>query len=119
MAKKVLILVRKGPYGTVHTTDAFRSISGLSVFGLQVSALFSDDGVYTLMKNQEPSGILMGPLDKGLKPLKDFGAKIYVTRECLQMRGISEEEIEDVCDRIIERSDAVTLLRDSDVVIPY
>ncbi|MDY7042460.1 MAG: DsrE family protein, partial [Chloroflexota bacterium] len=55
MSEKVAIVMRKAPYGSVYTAEGFRTIMGIAVFEMNIDVVFLDDGVYALLKNQDPA----------------------------------------------------------------
>ena len=56
MSAKVAMLMRKAPYGTVYPAEGFRAMMGIAVFEMDICVVFLDDGVYTLLKGQDPAG---------------------------------------------------------------
>ena len=42
--KKVLLLMRQAPYGSVYTAEGLRSVMGLGVFEMDVAMVFAGDG---------------------------------------------------------------------------
>ena len=82
MGNTVTVLMRKAPYGSVYTAEGFRSMMGIGVFEMDISALFVDDGVYALIKGQDPETLDMKPLGDGFPMLPEFGVeKFYVHDE--------------------------------------
>ena len=63
--EKVAILMRKAPYGSVYTAEGFRSVMGIGVFEMDAALIFVDDGVYALVKDQNPEKLDMQPLGDG------------------------------------------------------
>ncbi|MBI2304848.1 MAG: DsrE family protein [Chloroflexi bacterium] len=53
MADSLLIIVRRGPYGTVNAAEALRHLNGSLAHGLPAQALMIDDGVYCAVANQK------------------------------------------------------------------
>lgn len=91
---KTLVLLRKAPYGSVYTAEAFRTIMGIAVFEMDLCVLFMDDGVYALMIDQDPSGLDMKPLGEGFPMLKDFNVTKFVVHEkSLTERGLMPEDL--------------------------
>ncbi len=91
---KTLVLLRKAPYGSVYTAEAFRTIMGIAVFEMDLCVLFMDDGVYALLKDQDPSGLDMKPLGEGFPMLKDFNVtKFVVHEESLKERGLTQADL--------------------------
>ena len=58
---KVVVMLRKAPYGSVYSAEAFRTIMGVAVFEMDICVVFADDGVYTLLKDQNPEEFDMKP----------------------------------------------------------
>jgi len=92
--EKVVVLLRKAPYGSVYTAEAFRTIMGIAVFEMDICVVFIDDGVYTIVKNQNPEKLEMKPLGDGFAMLKDFNVnKFVVHAESLSERGLSKDDL--------------------------
>ena len=51
MPKRVLVMVRKSPYGTVYPAEALRAMMGLAAFEVEVEVLLIHDGVFLAMKD--------------------------------------------------------------------
>jgi sulfur relay protein TusC/DsrF len=62
--EKVVVLMRKSPYGSVYTAEGFRTIMALAVFEMELNIVFMEDGVFTLVKDQKPEKLDMKPLGK-------------------------------------------------------
>jgi tRNA 2-thiouridine synthesizing protein C len=91
---KAVVLLRKAPYGSVYTAEAFRTIMGIAVFEMDICVVFVDDGVYALMKDQNPEKLDMKPLGDGFPMLKDFNVNRFVVHdESLSERGISIDDL--------------------------
>jgi tRNA 2-thiouridine synthesizing protein C len=91
---KVAVLLRKAPYGSVYTAEAFRTIMGIAVFEMDICVVFMDDGVYAIVKNQNPARLEMKALGDGFPMLKDFNVtKFVVHAESLSERGLSKDDL--------------------------
>jgi tRNA 2-thiouridine synthesizing protein C len=91
---KVAVLLRKAPYGRVYTAEAFRTIMGIAVFELDICVVFMDDGVYALLKNQDPEKLDMKPLGDGFPMLKDFNVNRFVVYDqSMEDRGLSPDDL--------------------------
>ena len=94
MGNTVAVLMRKPPYGSVYTAEGFRTIMGLGVFEMDISVVFVDDGVYSLVKNQNPEKLDMKPLGDGFPMLADFGVtRFFVHDESLAERGLTGADL--------------------------
>ncbi len=91
---KVAVLLRKPPYGSVYTAEAFRTIMGIAVFELDICVVFVDDGVFALVKEQHPEKLDMKPLGDGFPMLKDFNVNRFVIHDqSLAERGLKPEDL--------------------------
>ena len=92
--EKVAVLLRKAPYGRVYTAEAFRTIMGIAVFEMDICVVFMDDGVYTLIKNQNPEKLNMKPLGDGFPMLKDFNVNRFIVHDqSLKERGLNPDDL--------------------------
>ena len=119
MGNQVAVLMRKAPYGSVYTAEGFRSMMGIGVFEMDVSVVFVDDGVYALVKGQDPAELDIKPLGDGFPMLPDFGVtKFYIHDQSLSERGLTPDDL--VMDvEIVDDAGVARLLESSGVVLPF
>ncbi len=119
MSNQVAVLMRKAPYGSVYTAEGFRSMMGIGVFEMDISAVFVDDGVYALVKGQDPAGLDMKPLGDGFAMLPDFGVtKFYVHDQSLNERGLTTDDL--VIDaEIVDDAGIAHVLETCGAVLPF
>ncbi len=119
MGETVAVLMRKAPYGSVYTAEGFRSMMGIGVFEMDVSVVFVDDGVYALVKGQDPAGLDMKPLGDAFPVLADFGVtKFYVHDDSLTERGLTPDDL--VMDvEIVDGAGAAQVLESAGLVLPF
>jgi tRNA 2-thiouridine synthesizing protein C len=119
MGNTVAILMRKAPYGSVYTAEGFRSMMGIGVFEMDINVVFVDDGVYALVKGQDPAELDMKPLGEGFPMLPDFGvSKFYVHEQSLSERGLTSDDL--VMDvEILDDAGAARVLESSGIVLPF
>lgn len=92
--EKVIVMLRKAPYGSVYSAEAFRTIMGVAVFEMDICVALIDDGVYVLVKAQNPEKLDMKPLGDGFPMLKDFNVNRFVVHsESLAERGLQAEDL--------------------------
>jgi tRNA 2-thiouridine synthesizing protein C len=119
MGNTVTILMRKAPYGSVYTAEGFRSMMGIGVFEMDISVLFVDDGVYALLKEQNPEKLDMKPLGDGFPMLPDFGvSKFYVHDQSLKERGLTPKDL--VIDvEVVDNAQAAQIMAANGLVLPF
>ena len=133
MAKKFMYVNRKAPYGTVYALESLEVVLIGAAFDQDVSLAFVDDGVYQLVKNQQPQAIGMKNFSPAFKALGDYDVnKIYVELESLQARGLSQDDLlpltyEDEDDdwtekdsiRVVDSTALAAVLEAQDVVLSF
>ncbi len=94
MPKKILVMLRKSPYGTVYAAEAIRAIMGLATFEMEVDVLFIHDGVFVALKDQNPEAIEMKDLGAVIPGLKEIGIeKFFVCGESLKERNMTVDQL--------------------------
>lgn len=92
--KKFMYLNRKAPYGTVYALESLEVVLIAAAFEQDVSLSFIDDGVYQIVDNQKTDGIGMKNFSSTYRALGDYDInKLYVSKESLDERGLSEEDL--------------------------
>jgi tRNA 2-thiouridine synthesizing protein C len=116
---KVAVLMRKAPYGSVYTAEGFRSVMGIGIFELDVALIFMEDGVYALVKDQNPEKLDMQSLGEGFPMLPEFGVeKFYVHQPSLEARGLTVDDL--VMDvQLVDSLGLAELLAEYGNVIPF
>jgi len=119
MGNTIAVLMRKAPYGSVYTAEGFRSLMGIGVFEMDIRVLFVDDGVYALVKGQNPAALDMKPLGDGFPTLRDFGVtRFYVHEPSLAERGLGPQDL--VMDvELVDDAGAAGVLEDAGLVLPF
>ena len=117
--EKVAVILRKAPYGSVYTAEAFRTIMGIAVFEMDICVVFVDDGVYSLIKGQNPEKLDMKPLGDGFPMLKEFNVNRFVVHdESLSERGLTADDL--VLDVEMANSSQISeIIKDYGRVLPF
>ena len=117
--EKVVVMMRKAPYGSVYSAEAFRTIMGIAVFEMDICVAFIDDGVYALVKDQDPGKLDMKPLGDGFPMLKDFDVKRFVVHgESLLERGLKPEDLVLEAE-IVDNAGFAKILSEYQRVLPF
>lgn len=117
--KKFLFLNRKAPYGTIYALEGLEVVLISAAFDQDVSLAFIDDGVYQLAKGQQTKGLEVKNFSPAYRALEGYDIeKLYVERESLAARGLSEEDlIVDV--QVLSGEELANLMAAQDVVISF
>ncbi len=119
VVKKFLFVNRKAPYGTIYALESLEVVLISAAFDQDVSLAFMDDGVYQLKKAQQTKGIEHKNFSPTFRALDGYDIeKLYVEREALEARGLTEEDL--VVDTIVlSRQELGVLMDEMDVVLSF
>jgi tRNA 2-thiouridine synthesizing protein C len=117
--KKFMFVNRKAPYGTIYALESLEVVLIAATFDQDVSLVFLDDGVYELAKGQDTQAIGIKNHSKTYRALEGYDVeKLYVERESLQARGLSESDlIVDV--EVLSTAEMAALMAEQDVVLSF
>lgn len=129
--KRFLYVNRKAPHGTVYALESLEVVLIGAAFEQDVSLAFLDDGVFQLVKKQVTTGIGVKNFSPTYRALGDYDVKkLYVERESLAERGLSEadlmevthenDEEEDVSSiEVVDRARMAEIMAAQDVVLSF
>lgn len=88
--RRFLYVHRKAPHGTIYAMESLEAVLVAAAFEQTVSLLFADDGVYQIVKGQDPGGIGAKDFARAFRVLGDYGIdRIYAEQASLQARGLN------------------------------
>ena len=114
---KLLVILRKSPYGTVDAAEAVRHAGAASGFDYKSMLYLIDSGVYSAKKNQDAGNTGFTGLGESLELLSDE-MEIYVDKDSLNEYGLKEDNLIDGIK--IDNGDVLKqALKDSQIVMIY
>jgi len=113
--EKVNILFRSSPYGKVNDIEGLRLCTALTAMEIDTNAIFIEDGVYALVRDQRPEGIGLPSIESACKNLAKFNVKVYVLEEALRKRGIKQEDLIKTDLKLISKREMAKLISEGDV----
>jgi len=119
MTNKILIIQRAAPYGSSLAREGLDYVLTSAAYDQDISLLFLGDGVFQLLKNQEPQDINLKPQGSALEvlPLYDIN-KIYAVKEDLQERNILDSDLTITVQTIL-RSDVNDFIKQQEKVVSF
>jgi tRNA 2-thiouridine synthesizing protein C len=119
VTKKFMFVNRKAPYGSVYALEGLEVVLISAAFDQDVSLAFLDDGVYQLVKGQDTKAAGMKNFSPTYRALEGYDIeKLYVEREALEARGLSESDLlVDV--KVLGRGEMAALMDEQDVLIGF
>ncbi len=115
--KRVLAVNRRPPYGTSHAAELLELVLMIGAFDQKVSILFIDDGIYQLMRNQNPQVLGQQKLSSAFNVLSQYGVdNVLVDGESLHSRNVKADDL-DIPVTIISTNELADLFLSQDVLI--
>ena len=117
--KKFMFVNRKAPFGTVYALESLEVVLIAATFDQDVSLVFVDDGVYELVKGQNPKGLGIKNHSPIYRALDGYDVeKLYVERESMEMRGLTEADLL-VPVEVLSSAEMADLMAAQDVVLSF
>lgn len=115
-----LFIFRQSPYGTSFAAEGLRVLSSFVAFDMDVAVLFTDDGVFSLKKGQDPHELEMKSIGEGIEMVTGLGIeKILVSRESLAERGLIMEELMDVKMQVLTINEIQDLMDEACIILTF
>jgi sulfur relay (sulfurtransferase) DsrF/TusC family protein len=92
---EALIILTHPPFGRVHAVESLRMASGLKAMDINAKLALIGEATFTLLKNQDGSGIHMPPMNAALDILAMSEASIAVIQEDMDILGIKRGDLVD------------------------
>jgi len=118
MAGSMLVLITKPPYGLEDAFAGLRLGLAMAVNGMKTSVLMLEDGVFNAVAAQKPEAVRMPSNIEATKELYDFEVPVYVVKEDLAARGISESQLFEGL-KVVPASDIRKLVAEHEVVTTF
>lgn len=128
VAKTMIVVVRKAPYGTIDAGEAIRHANGGLSFGVPTALLLAEDGVFVARRNQRGEEIGYGSLSRALEDYlarrgrgpdgREIAGQLVVHGTSLRERGLAAEDLIPGA-RVAEDGETARLLAQSDWTLIY
>ncbi|HUL95846.1 MAG TPA: sulfurtransferase complex subunit TusC [Usitatibacter sp.] len=117
--KKFLYVNRRAPYGTIYALESLEVVLIGAAFEQDVSLAFLGDGVYQLARGQDTKAVEVKNFSPTFRALEDYDVtKLYVEREALEARGLTEEDLV-VPVQVMEAARIAEIMESQDVVLTF
>lgn len=118
MATSILVLITRAPYGLEEAFAGLRLALAMGVNGMKTSAILMEDGVYNAVASQKSDILKMPSNADAAKELYDFDVQVYVVKEDLYSRDISESMLFEGL-KVIPSSHLKQLMAEHDLVTTF
>lgn len=119
MSKKILLVVKSLPYGSLKAVEGFRIATAMIAMDVLPQMLFIDDGVYCLLKKQKPESAGLDSSAERLKTLADLVGLIAVSESMVQRNLKSTDFDESYNVKIVSLNEAAELFAENEAVITF
>ena len=117
--KKFMFVNRRAPFGTVYALESLEVVLIAATFDQDVSLVFIDDGVYELVKGQNPKGLGIKNHSSTYRALDGYDVeKLYVERESMETRGLTEADLL-VPVEVLDSAAMADLMAEQDVILSF
>jgi len=117
--KKFMLVNSRAPHGTVYALEALEVVLIAATFDQDVSLVFLDDGVFSLVKGQKTSGLEMKNFSPMYRALDDYDVKkLYVERESMERRGLKASDLL-VEVEVLDRKELGERMAQQDVLLSF
>ncbi len=117
--KRFLLVCRTAPYGAARAREALDMALAAAAFDQDVGLLFLGDGVWQLVRGQNPEAIGQKAFDKQLGSLPLYSIdRLYVDAQALDERALAPEDLVLPTQPLSSAAIAV-LLKEQDVVLGF
>ena len=115
---RVIVIFRKGPYGLINSLEGIRIAQGLLILDVETDAVFIDDGVFNLVKKQNPAGIGHHSIEGALEALHKYEVPIFALKTSLEERGVVVEDLDEKLEiKVIDSEELGALLVEAEATI--
>jgi tRNA 2-thiouridine synthesizing protein C len=119
IVKKIMHVVRRAPHGTIYTYEGLEMVLIMAAYDQDITMVFIDDGVYSLLDKQETEGVGFKGYAKTFKALSGYDVeKLYVDRESMEERGLKVENLV-VPVEVMSSAEIGKLMREQEVLIHH
>ena len=117
--KKFLYVNRRAPYGSIYALESLEVVLIGAAFEQDVSLAFVGDGVFQLSKGQDTKTLEVKNFSPTYRALEDYDVnKIYVEKEALEARGLTEEDLV-VPVEVVDARRMTQIMEDQDVILSF
>lgn len=121
--KKVLVLMRKAPYGSLYNWEGLQVLLIMGAYQMQgvieIAVAFVDDGVFAIARGQDPAGLGVKTLSKTYPALPDFDIeRFYVDAQSLADRNLTLDDLV-IPTEPLDGAGMARLLEAQDAVLPF
>jgi len=119
MPRKILLVIRSPPYGSLMSAEGFRIATAMIAMDVLPQLLLIDDGVYCLLKNQRPEAAGLDSHYERLRTLADL-VGLYAVRDSVVKRNLKIIDLDESLNvKLLSVDEAAELIVENETVIAF
>jgi len=119
MPKKILLVIKSPPYGSLMAAEGLRIATALIAMDILPQLVFIDDGVYCLVKNHKPEAAGLNSFHDRLKTLADL-VGLYVAEDSFAKRNLKIEDLDETYHaKALSLTEFAKLIAENEVAIAF
>jgi tRNA 2-thiouridine synthesizing protein C len=118
MVKNVLLIIKSPPYGSGRAAEGLRMATAMIAMDMLPRILFIDDGLYCLVRNQNPSSVGLQSFEERLKTIADLIGLLGVS-DSMDQQGLSQSDFEKLNIKCLSLSEAAMLISQNETTITF
>ena len=116
---KIMFVNRNAPHGSIYAWEGLEVLLIFGAFDNELSAVYMDDGVFSLKKGQDTSELGIKGFLQTLPVLEDYGCEtILVDKESLEKRGMTADDIA-IPVQIVDGAAIAKAMSEQDCLLPF
>lgn len=117
--RKFLFVVKKPPHGSIYPYEGLEVILIVAAYEQEISVAFVEDGVFCLVKGQEPAAIGIKDFSNTFRVMEDYGVEhLYVDGEALKERGLTADDLVTSVE-VVDKKTISKVMQEQDVLFPF
>jgi len=117
--KKFLFVIKKPPHGSIYPYEGLEVVLIVAAYEQEISVAFLEDGVFCLVKGQEPAAIGIKDFSNTFRVMEDYGVEhLYVDGEALKERGLTEDDLVTPVE-VVDKETISRVMQEQDVLFPF
>ncbi len=119
MPRKILLVIRSPPYGSLMAAEGFRIATAMIAMDVLPQLLLMDDGVYCLLKNQRPEAAGLDSHYERLRTLADL-VGLYAVRDSVVKRNLKVIDLDESLNvKLLSVDETAELIVENETVIAF
>lgn len=116
---KIMIMMRKAPYGTIYSFEGLESVLIMGAYEQDISLIFVDDGVYSIKKGMDTTQLGIKNFSPTFRVLEGYDIeKLYIDRESMESRGLTLDDFV-VEPEVLDKEEITKLMEEQDAIFPF